>query len=693
MTEINIRVTTAPPATIEIVPDLTAADVDTIAQTIADAAAATALGQALRISQNLADLSNPAVARGNLGTDASNVPFTQTGTGAATRTIGAKLNERVSILDFGGVADGVTDNRAAIIAAVAALGSSGGVIFFPRGRYRLDTDGGTISLARVTFDGEGGQKSGDPADNVASTIEIVGTTNNPFSIGRSVTMRGMSFFWPDQVETGSAPIGYPALFTGAFLVQFTFSNNTVMNAYRFMTIPVDGIAGDCRITENRIFAIDQCFRFIGGAPETFYLADNLFSFGIYESEINVGPTYAIRDYYTNSGMFMLVDCGAGTIRQSVDGWNMHNNLVFGPRYGIRVLSGRLDVSVIEGNKWDAVPTVFSTAGTGSINNTAIDGNLIYSYRFADTAAAAVAVAIAGSNPSDFSLTGNNFAFAQGDYINMSGATSLGDAHISGNTFKDWGRTTLTPAAQYNAIGVDVSAGTLSVAANAFTANPAGSNTAIGVEVAEAETLTITSNRFSDTDYAVGITEAVDAFVSGNHSIGTIGTNAFVMNDATPGAVRASGNHWDKAPNNYAFPFFTANINAAQTFTGAATKANFAQINGYPVTLDYDTGTSTFTAPDDGLYEFAVSMTNSAAVTSGDVWDCRVEALGSATQRRGQTRVVTSAAIGSCAFSFTGRFRLVAGDTVTVQMTRRSGSGNWVNDLNGENNYFTGTKIQ
>src|SRR5215831_3569666 len=41
----------------------------------------------------------------------------------------------VNILDHGGVADGVADNTAALTASVAALGPTGGTIYFPQGKY------------------------------------------------------------------------------------------------------------------------------------------------------------------------------------------------------------------------------------------------------------------------------------------------------------------------------------------------------------------------------------------------------------------------------------------------------------------------------------------------------------------------------------------------------------------------------
>lgn len=71
---------------------------------------------------------------------ASLVGFKQSGTGAVARTAQDKLRERVSVKDFGAVGDGVTNDSAAILAAIAALQASsderGRTLFFPAGHYK-----------------------------------------------------------------------------------------------------------------------------------------------------------------------------------------------------------------------------------------------------------------------------------------------------------------------------------------------------------------------------------------------------------------------------------------------------------------------------------------------------------------------------------------------------------------------------
>jgi hypothetical protein len=61
--------------------------------------------------------------------------FKQSGSGAVARTVESKLQDVVSVKDFGAVGDGVTDDTAAIQAAVDACRTSSRTLFIPRGKY------------------------------------------------------------------------------------------------------------------------------------------------------------------------------------------------------------------------------------------------------------------------------------------------------------------------------------------------------------------------------------------------------------------------------------------------------------------------------------------------------------------------------------------------------------------------------
>ena len=74
--------------------------------------------------------------------------FTQAGTGAVARTLDSKLQDVISVKDFGAVGNGSTDDATAIQAAVDYSSSSGGkTIHFPAGTYKVNT---SINLKNYT---------------------------------------------------------------------------------------------------------------------------------------------------------------------------------------------------------------------------------------------------------------------------------------------------------------------------------------------------------------------------------------------------------------------------------------------------------------------------------------------------------------------------------------------------------------
>jgi hypothetical protein len=68
------------------------------------------------------------------------VGYQQLGTGAVARTVAEKLDDIVSVKDFGAVGDGVVDDTAAIQASLNALATTGGSILVPPGTYLLSAE-------------------------------------------------------------------------------------------------------------------------------------------------------------------------------------------------------------------------------------------------------------------------------------------------------------------------------------------------------------------------------------------------------------------------------------------------------------------------------------------------------------------------------------------------------------------------
>lgn len=123
------------------------------------------------------------------------VGFIQSGTGAVSTTVQAKLRESASVKDFGAVGDGVTDDTAAMSAFFAA--TAGVVGFVPAGTYVITGEVDIPSNTRIVGAGQGVtilnfQKASNPVSSefmLAArsksniTIEHLTLTTNAYADG------------------------------------------------------------------------------------------------------------------------------------------------------------------------------------------------------------------------------------------------------------------------------------------------------------------------------------------------------------------------------------------------------------------------------------------------------------------------------------------------------------------------------
>ena len=84
---------------------------------------------------------------------ASLIAFAASGAGAVARSLQEKAGDTVSVKDFGAVGDGVTDDRAAIVAALEALGDDG-CLEWPRGKYAISAPIILNRAKNITFRGD-----------------------------------------------------------------------------------------------------------------------------------------------------------------------------------------------------------------------------------------------------------------------------------------------------------------------------------------------------------------------------------------------------------------------------------------------------------------------------------------------------------------------------------------------------------
>lgn len=112
--------------------------------------------------------------------DSSDVTFLQAGTGAVARTAQAKMRDVVSVKDFGAVGDGVTDDTAAIQAAVTyAINSNLKAVYIPSGVYVVSA---TINLGRMCLRGDGDGSRIKPTISDGSAVLSFAAGSNFFSL-------------------------------------------------------------------------------------------------------------------------------------------------------------------------------------------------------------------------------------------------------------------------------------------------------------------------------------------------------------------------------------------------------------------------------------------------------------------------------------------------------------------------------
>tara|TARA_R100000773_G_C4218414_1_gene116891 strand:- start:272 stop:2218 length:1947 start_codon:yes stop_codon:yes gene_type:complete len=127
--------------------------------------------------------------------------FLQTGTGAVARTVDSKLKDVISVLDFGAKGDGITDDTAAIQAAIDSIKGTeptgGGVVRLPKGIYR--TNGPLIIYSNVCLMGDGLTRTYiKPLDNATFNQNQAVIQSKDFDTTADQVGTGQWDYYPDN---------------------------------------------------------------------------------------------------------------------------------------------------------------------------------------------------------------------------------------------------------------------------------------------------------------------------------------------------------------------------------------------------------------------------------------------------------------------------------------------------------------
>lgn len=133
--------------------------------------------------------------------------FQQDGTGAVNRDVGDKLKELVSVKDFGAVGDGVTDDTAAIQAAIDSFNPYlvqyslfSGTVFLPKGTYKVST----IELRNgVVLQGDGRGTGLKTTSNAPVIRQAVNTVANGLQVNSAYGIRDLNIVGSNTICDGS----------------------------------------------------------------------------------------------------------------------------------------------------------------------------------------------------------------------------------------------------------------------------------------------------------------------------------------------------------------------------------------------------------------------------------------------------------------------------------------------------------
>ena len=245
----------------------------------------------------------------NVSSDANLVNYNQGGTGAQTRTVEAKLQDAVSVKDFGAVGDGVIDDTSAFQAAVNTLDK----VYIPQGNYKI--------TSQITLP--------------------VGSGGQAWSTDKSFHVYGAGMDKTKITFTGSS----------GFVFATTGMDGTVDTQYLGATFedfeiqgPASGTASGLGIAQTRMATFRRLFirGFPGGAGIKLYAED---TGGMYNSAIEYCYLGARVKPNGSAGYSLTDDLYPNCLRYGI--WLRGNNASAGAGVNDTIIIGNQIKNILE----------------------------------------------------------------------------------------------------------------------------------------------------------------------------------------------------------------------------------------------------------------------------------------------------------------------------------------------------------
>ena len=377
--------------------------------------------------------------------DASGITYNQGGTGASSRTVENKLQESVSVKDFGAVGDGVTDDTAAIQAAL----DSGENILIPKGTYL--TGGLTLTGDNITILSRGTLV---PSQNGVTTLSILGNHNKV-----SVNMRNTGDYTSSTLGDpmiGPDFRGINITGKGNHIVDCVIENfETCIRDYYSLNTLIENCELSVKYVNNLGWANDGILLY----ETTSSLVSNCLVV-VFESygTFNTQGTYAnhprggvISDINGNNNAIYNCTIGEGFVASIHNEASQQTKIIGNRVYAASLCSIVGGSGIIENNIIDC--PVYSTGGVYNNGVTTIAEANIYKNEFIGTDSSLTAIylqvngsnitvsdnifngsfdkIIAGNHAKNMQITNNQVAASCSTFC-ASSSVSGGSATISGN---------------------------------------------------------------------------------------------------------------------------------------------------------------------------------------------------------------------------------------------------------------------
>ena len=365
------------------------------------------------------------------GIVATKLAFTQSGTGAAARTIDSKLKDVVSVKDFGAVGNGVANDTTAIQAAVTAVCGANKTLFFPVGTYlvsapivfpnnsfivRGDSPTGTVIKAfNPAASTDLFQINGTGPAKVIENIGFNGPAFGAYGLGAGINVNGNGVLLNNVWFQG---LLYGLKATGSFI-----NCNFCVAEYCFIATEVTAALDESIWYGWTMYKNETDFS-IAGTQKSFIIRDSN-AIGTKTTVLECLASGLVFD-----GLLVQNDGTAHTptIVNILGGYNLISSIKiynFGATgvffQGGSAVKNRVSNLIIEG-----VPTAIfaSVGGNNTVSNFTLKGATTYGIRV-DTAA--------GNQFNNFRIETCNY----GIYLFASEGSSFSNGTVATSTTADW----------------------------------------------------------------------------------------------------------------------------------------------------------------------------------------------------------------------------------------------------------------